>query len=75
MLGDEGGGSPFAPDAGQRGPPVVPAPWTLGGNGLLSDYEIAKVLGDLEAIYTYEGSYHISSLIVARAITGVYAFV
>ena len=47
----------------------------LGGNGLLSDYEIAKVLGDLEAIYTYEGSYHINSLIVSRALTGVSAFV
>ena len=47
----------------------------LGGNGLLSDYEISKVLGDLEAIYTYEGSYHINSLIVSRALTGVSAFV
>lgn len=47
----------------------------LGGNGLLSDYEISKVLGDLEAIYTYEGSYHINALIVSRALTGVSAFV
>lgn len=48
---------------------------TLGGNGLLSHYGIAKVMADIEAIHTYEGSYHINSLIVARALTGVSAFV
>ncbi|MDO4920031.1 acyl-CoA dehydrogenase family protein [Kocuria sp.] len=47
----------------------------LGGNGLLSEYGIAKVMADIEAIHTYEGSYHINSLIVARALTGVSAFV
>ncbi|MCT1880080.1 MULTISPECIES: acyl-CoA dehydrogenase family protein [Kocuria] len=47
----------------------------LGGNGLLSHYGIAKVMADIEAIHTYEGSYHINSLIVARALTGVSAFV
>ncbi|WP_369060269.1 acyl-CoA dehydrogenase family protein [Kocuria rhizophila] len=47
----------------------------LGGNGLLSHYGIAKVMTDIEAIHTYEGSYHINSLIVARALTGVSAFV
>ena len=47
----------------------------LGGNGLLSPYGIAKVMADIEAIHTYEGSYHINSLIVARALTGVSAFV
>ena len=47
----------------------------LGGNGLLSHYGIAKVMADIEAIHTYEGSYHINSLIVGRALTGVSAFV
>lgn len=47
----------------------------LGGNGILSDYEAAKIAGDIEAIYTYEGTHTINSLIVGRAITGVSAFV
>ncbi|WNB87691.1 acyl-CoA dehydrogenase family protein [Glutamicibacter protophormiae] len=47
----------------------------LGGNGLLSDHGIAKIMADVEAIHTYEGSYHINSLIVARALTGISAFV
>ncbi|GAB3186612.1 acyl-CoA dehydrogenase family protein [Nesterenkonia suensis] len=47
----------------------------LGGNGLTSEYEAAKLMGDAEAIYTYEGSYGINSLIVGRALTGVSAFV
>ncbi|GEC99719.1 glutaryl-CoA dehydrogenase [Kocuria varians] len=47
----------------------------LGGNGLLSDHGIAKIMADIEAIHTYEGSYHINSLIVARALTGISAFV
>ncbi|MFD5823491.1 acyl-CoA dehydrogenase family protein [Nesterenkonia xinjiangensis] len=47
----------------------------LGGNGLTSEYEASKLMGDAEAIYTYEGSYGINSLIVGRAMTGVSAFV
>lgn len=47
----------------------------LGGNGITTDYEVAKLMGDAEAIYTYEGSYGINSLIVGRALTGVSAFV
>ena len=46
----------------------------LGGNGLLTEHEIAKIMGDVEAIYSYEGTYAINSLIVARALTGVSAF-
>jgi glutaryl-CoA dehydrogenase len=47
----------------------------LGGNGVTSDYEMGKLFGDAEILYTYEGSYEINSLIVARAVTGVSAFV
>ena len=47
----------------------------LGGNGISSDYEMAKLFGDAEILYTYEGSYEINSLIVARAVTGKSAFV
>ncbi|MDO5743829.1 MAG: acyl-CoA dehydrogenase family protein [Micrococcaceae bacterium] len=47
----------------------------LGGNGVTSDYEMAKLFGDVEILYTYEGTYEINSLIVGRALTGVSAFV
>lgn len=47
----------------------------MGGNGISSDYEMGKLFGDAEILYTYEGSYEINSLIVARAVTGMSAFV
>lgn len=47
----------------------------MGGNGIVADYGMAKVMCDIEAIYTYEGTYSINSLIVGRALTGVSAFV
>lgn len=46
----------------------------LGGNGISSDYEMAKLFGDAEILYTYEGSYEINSLLVGRAVTGISAF-
>ncbi|WP_312183037.1 acyl-CoA dehydrogenase family protein, partial [Arthrobacter sp.] len=45
----------------------------LGGNGIVTDYRMAKIFADAEAIYTYEGSYEINSLITGREITGVSA--
>ncbi|WP_251041955.1 acyl-CoA dehydrogenase family protein [Arthrobacter sp. ISL-30] len=47
----------------------------LGGNGVSSDFEMGKLFGDAEILYTYEGSYEINSLIVGRAVTGRSAFV
>lgn len=47
----------------------------LGGNGIVTDYRMAKIFADAEAIYTYEGSYEINTLIVGRAVTGVSAIV
>jgi glutaryl-CoA dehydrogenase len=47
----------------------------LGGNGIVTDYRMAKIFADAEAIFTYEGSYEINSLIVGRAVTGVSAIV
>ncbi|WP_395401270.1 acyl-CoA dehydrogenase family protein [Arthrobacter sp. UC242_113] len=47
----------------------------LGGNGISSDFEMGKLFGDAEILYTYEGSYEINSLIVGRAVTGKSAFV
>ncbi|KPN21580.1 MULTISPECIES: acyl-CoA dehydrogenase family protein [unclassified Arthrobacter] len=45
----------------------------LGGNGIVTDYGMAKIFADAEAIYTYEGSYEINALIAGREITGVSA--
>jgi len=47
----------------------------LGGNGISTDFEMGKLFGDAEILYTYEGSYEINSLIVGRGVTGVSAFV
>jgi glutaryl-CoA dehydrogenase len=46
----------------------------LGGNGIVTDFEAAKIFADAEAIYTYEGTYEINALIVGRAVTGISAF-
>jgi glutaryl-CoA dehydrogenase len=47
----------------------------LGGNGILLDYHVARHHADVEAVYTYEGTDTVQSLIVGRAITGLSAFV
>lgn len=48
---------------------------TFGGNGILLEYGVAKQFADAEAIYSYEGTNEINSLVVGRAITGFSAFV
>ena len=47
----------------------------LGGNGILVDYNVARFFADAEAIYSYEGTYQMQTLIVGKAITGLSAFV
>jgi glutaryl-CoA dehydrogenase len=47
----------------------------LGGNGILLDHHVARHHADIEAVYTYEGTDSVQSLIVGRAITGLSAFV
>jgi glutaryl-CoA dehydrogenase len=47
----------------------------FGGNGILIDYDIARFVADAEAIYSYEGTKEINTLIVGRAITGQSAFI
>jgi len=47
----------------------------LGGNGILLDYHVGRFVADAEAIYSYEGTREINTLIVGRAITGIGAFV
>jgi len=46
----------------------------LGGNGILLDLHVARHHADMEAVYTYEGTDTVQSLIVGRAITGYSAF-
>ncbi len=53
---------------------VAEAREMLGGNGILLDYHIARHHADIEAVFTYEGTDTIQSLIVGREITGRQAF-
>lgn len=46
----------------------------FGGNGILLEHSIARFVADAEAIYTYEGTKEVNSLIVGRDITGISAF-
>ena len=46
----------------------------MGGNGILISNNVARFLGDSEALYSYEGTKQINSLVVGRAITGLSAF-
>jgi alkylation response protein AidB-like acyl-CoA dehydrogenase len=47
----------------------------LGGNGILLDYQVARFFADSEALYSYEGTREMNSLIVGKAISGFSAFV
>ena len=47
----------------------------MGGNGILLEYDVARFVADAEAIYSYEGTKEINTLIVGRAITGYSSFV
>jgi glutaryl-CoA dehydrogenase len=42
----------------------------LGGNGILLEHHVGRFVADAEAIYSYEGTREINTLIVGRAITG-----
>ena len=47
----------------------------LGANGILLDYNVGRFVADAEAIYSYEGTREMNTLIVGRAISGFSAFV
>ena len=47
----------------------------LGGNGIVLDYDVARFFADAEALYSYEGTREMNTLIVGRSITGRAAFV
>jgi len=46
----------------------------MGGNGILLENHMARHFADMEAVYTYEGSNEINTLVVGREITGLQAF-
>ncbi|MEK6311252.1 MAG: acyl-CoA dehydrogenase family protein [Curtobacterium sp.] len=46
-----------------------------GGNGIVLEKGVARFFADAEAIYSYEGTREVNTLIVGRAITGQAAFV
>ena len=47
----------------------------FGGNGIVLDNDVIRHFMDAEAIYSYEGTREMNTLIVGRAITGKAAFV
>jgi glutaryl-CoA dehydrogenase len=47
----------------------------MGGNGILLENHVGRYVADAEAIYSYEGTREVNSLIVGRAITGASAIV
>ena len=47
----------------------------FGGNGVTLEYNVARHFADAEAIYSYEGTQEMNTLIVGRTITGQGAFV
>ena len=46
----------------------------MGGNGILLENHVIRHMVDIEAIYTYEGTETIQTLLVGRDITGLSAF-
>ncbi|MBV8751571.1 MAG: acyl-CoA dehydrogenase [Hyphomicrobiales bacterium] len=45
-----------------------------GGNGISDEFHVMRVLSNLEAVNTYEGTHDIHALILGRAQTGIQAF-
>jgi len=45
-----------------------------GGNGISDEFHVMRVMANLEAVNTYEGTHDIHALILGRAQTGIQAF-
>jgi glutaryl-CoA dehydrogenase len=45
-----------------------------GGNGISDEYHVMRVMANLEAVNTYEGTHDIHALVLGRAQTGIQAF-
>ena len=46
----------------------------MGGNGILLENHMARHFADMEAVYSYEGTNEVNTLVVGREITGIQAF-
>lgn len=46
----------------------------LGANGIMGEYHIMRHMANLEAVYTYEGTHDMHTLIIGQQITGLQAF-
>jgi acyl-CoA oxidase len=42
----------------------------MGGNGIILEYHVMKAMGDMDVMYTYEGTYDINMLVSGRELTG-----
>ncbi|MFW5748009.1 MAG: acyl-CoA dehydrogenase family protein [Chloroflexota bacterium] len=47
----------------------------LGGNGILVENHIARLMTDAEVVYTYEGTNEVNLLLVGRKLTGLNAII
>ncbi len=47
----------------------------FGGNGIVLDNDVIRFFNDAEALYSYEGTRQMNTLIVGRSVTGFSAFV
>lgn len=47
----------------------------LGGNGILLENHVARHFADMEAVFSYEGTWDVNTLVTGREITGLQAFV
>ncbi|MCF6509035.1 acyl-CoA dehydrogenase [Blastococcus sp. MG754426] len=47
----------------------------MGGNGILLENHVGRFVADAEAIYSYEGTREVNTLIVGRGVTGASAIV
>jgi glutaryl-CoA dehydrogenase len=50
------------------------ARWTLGANGVHSEYQVMRHMCNIESVFTYEGTHDIHTLILGEDITGISAF-
>jgi glutaryl-CoA dehydrogenase len=46
----------------------------FGGNGIVLEHDVVRFFADAEALYSYEGTREMNTLIVGRSITGLSAF-
>ncbi|TYO98416.1 acyl-CoA dehydrogenase-like protein [Geothermobacter ehrlichii] len=46
----------------------------LWANGIMGEYPIMRHMANLEAVYTYEGTHDVHTLIIGQNVTGIQAF-